>query len=203
MIINIEDKKLDLGRILGGIAWPGDNKSGFAVVVGADTFPEIGGRIHHYHLLSEVEDNDTGQLLRKCAELKTRFEVENFYGRYDESIVNYLTFWNRDARDRHIPEFHVYPAPSSEGGKIGYHLNLLRNRLQSARKTLHLLGQSRLPGYLSELPANGAVTINDSQYPAVAALGYAVSTLIFFGPDLNEEDEEYYPHYDRDSITGY
>ena len=153
-------------------------------------------------MLAEVEDNDTGQLLRKCAELKARFEVEAFYGRCDESNINFLSFWNRDARDRHVPEFHVYPAPASEDGKIGYHLNLLRDRLRSERKTLHFSEQSKLPGYLRELPTNGAITLTDSQYPAVAALGYAVSVLTLFEPDL-EEDEEVYPHYDRNSVTGY
>jgi hypothetical protein len=192
----------EFNRILGGIGWAGNNKPGSGVVVGEDAFPEIGGRIYHCHLLAETEDNDTGQLLRKCAEMKARFKAGEFYGRYDEANMNFLTFWNRDARDRRLPEFHIYPAPASEDGKIGYHLNLLRDRLRSGRKTLHFSKQSKLPGYLRELPTNGAATLTDSQYPAVAALAYVVSVLTIFEPDFDEYEESI-PRNRTDSITGY
>lgn len=204
MIIENEEKKLELGRIFGGIAWPGiDNNPGFAVVVGEDRLPEVGGRIYHCHLLAEIEDNDTGQLLRKCAELKARLEVEDFYGRYDKSNMNFLDFWNRDARDRRIPEFYIYSAIASEDGKIGYHLNILKDRLRPERKTLHLSEQSRLPGYLGKLPISGTATLTDSQYPAVAALGYAVSALTLLEPDDDDDEDEYVPHKVVSQVTGY
>ena len=201
VVIQQAGKKIDIGRIIGGIAWPGE-KPGFAVVVGEELFPAIGSKTYHCHLFTTVEEQDKGRLIEKCAELAAYFKVIGFYGRYDKTNMRYLDQWNRISRERRLPGFFVYNAPYSESGLIEYHINILQDRLRIGQKTLHGLENSKLPGCLNEIQPDMIPTATDSQFPAVAALGYAVSLLTEYPPRI-EEDEEIDVWSGRDSVTGY
>ncbi len=206
-IIKHEGNEIEIGRIVGGIGWPGE-KPGFAVVVGEDLYPPVGSRVYHCYLLAEVEEQDTGQLMGRCTELAGYYktlgsEALDFYGRYHESNIHFLNLWNADARKRGMSEFCLYQAPFSDNGLIGYHINILLDRLRPERKTLHLsLKDSKLAGYLQEIPPNEISSATDVQYPAVTALGYVVSFLTIHEPYSGEE-EEYQTPQGRNPHTGY
>ncbi|MFC1614797.1 hypothetical protein ACFL5K_05815, partial [Gemmatimonadota bacterium] len=182
------------------ITWPGE-KHGFAVVVGEERLPAIGSNRYHCYLLAETEEQNTEHLLNKCAELTGLFKVQQFYGRCHKPSMRYLDVWNRKARDRGLPKFYLYEAPSSDVGLIEYQINILLDRLSTGYKTLHL-AESQFAEYLSEVPANCISTATDSQFPAVGALGYAVSSLTVYPPCM-EEVEETDSWDGRDLVTGY
>lgn len=200
MQIEFEGKRIEIGRILGGIAWPGE-KPGCAVVIGEEALPEIGNRVYHLHLLEETEKLESGQLIRQCIDLKREYPDLEFIGRNDEGNRRFLDLWNNERRG---PEFFVYSPPGPSEDYIQYYLTILLDKLQPERTTLHLPKESKLPGYLLEIPQNEIRVATNSQYPAVAALGYAVATLTEI--PINEYENEGESHIwesQRSGLTGY
>ena len=70
--------------------------------------------------------------------------------------------------------------------------------------TLHGLGKSRVRVYLEQVPEDYS-GVTESQFPAVAALGYVVAGLRAFPPHLDDEDEykKKDHRWDWDPVTGY
>jgi len=200
-IIRHEWKGLDFGRVFGGLAWPSD-KPGFAVIVGEERFPAIGTKDYHCYLIAEVEEQSLQSLIAWCAELAAIYNVQNFYGRRHPPCIRYLNVRNREVSERGLPEFRVSQTPNSEDGFIEYHINILLHRLSNEHQTLHLHKDSRLPGYLTAVPANGISTATESQFPAVAALGYAISALTIYKP-RTEVIEYRRVETGRNPISGY
>jgi len=186
-----EDEQRCYGRVFGGVVFPGE-KPGFAVVVGEENFPIIGNiKLYCYHLLAEAEESNSYDLIRRCTEFRKKYNVDDFYGRLTTANKNLLSHWNEKDRRQGVPEFYIYQAVYiSPEGLIEEHLNILRNRLRPEQKLLHLFSDSKLHGYLGELPPDAATKATDLQYPAIASLGYAIATLEFFEPSLEDDDQE-------------
>jgi hypothetical protein len=128
-------------------------------------------------LLAEAEEQDTSELIRRCRELQATWKVQEFYARLPEPILQYLGLSNEQARGRYQKSFQVLEAPFSSDPCIAYHLQLLRDTLKPALKGLHLGTDSRLSGVLLELPVDKAASAKNTDFPAVAALAYAVAAL--------------------------
>ena len=198
------DEKRTYRRVVGGIAWPG-NSPGFGVVVGEDMTPPVGVKDPYLYLLGEVEGPDVHTLFKRCVELAVKYHASCFYGRYDQAMVNSLNLWNRNAREQGTGVLSFDSALFSKEGEISYHLNAIRGLLLPERKMLHLtdvVESPQLPAYIQALPPNIYATATDIEYPAVAALGYAVTLLVEFRTDYEEDEEE--RNIDNiDPITGY
>jgi len=191
----MESKKIEFTRIMGGIGWPGQ-RPGFVVVVGMEKFPKIGTNNYNIHVLDEAEDVDLKALFKHADRFMTKYNFEDFFCRYDRAFTNLA-----DEFSLHRKPF-FYSAPFSENGDISYHIRTLKGLLDKGDKSLHLSKTSNLPGHLQEISLFGD-TMPDLKYPAVAALGYAVTGLRFLGP-LDDEDNEDYPDDDDiDDTTGY
>jgi hypothetical protein len=161
-------------RVVGGLAWPGE-RPGFAVVVGetASWRPP-----YHQYLITEIESPNVGELIRHCHELTKKCWVSAWYGRTDGEHTEILAYHNRQARARRERPLSLRSAPESDGGRLLYHVNLLLSRLDAANKSLYFNAESRLPGYLSELQSFADISKAKAEdFPAVAALGYAVAAL--------------------------
>jgi len=148
------------------------------------------------YLLAEAEEQDTSELIRRCRELQATWKVQEFYARLPEHILQYLGLSNEQARGRYQQSFQVLAAPFSSDPCIAYHLQLLRDTLKPAQKGLHLGTDSRLSNALLELPVDKAASAKDTDYPAVAALAYAVAALTVWEALLDEDradtaDSEY------------
>ncbi len=178
-----EERGIFFQRIVGGIAWPGD-RPGFVCVVGEETSYRLP---HQLHLLAEAEKQDTSELIKRCRELQATWKVQEFYARLPEHILQYLGLSNEQARGRYQKSFQVLEAPFSSDPRIAYHLQLLRDTLKPAQKGLHLGTDSRLSSALLELPVDKAASAKDTDFPAVAALAYAVAALTVWEP-LDDED---------------
>jgi hypothetical protein len=204
MLKEHDGKDYEIGRVVAGIAWPGE-KPGFVVFIGEELNPRMGEKVRRCHLLEEAEDVDLGNLLRRSvdtiANLRNNYNqrVEAFIGRKDERSMSFLYLWcQKNRRDLFISY-----APHCDDGLIAYHINGLQERAKDG--TLHLPKGYKLKGYMDELKESEINSATDSEFPAVAALGYAVSYLTLYEPDIYDDDEEdYIPENDgRDPLTGY
>lgn len=198
------DEKRTYRRVVGGIAWPGDFP-GFAVVIGEESYPANGSKDHHLYVLAEAEEVDVHQLFGRCAELSGKYDVFSFYGRRDQAMMSLLNLWHRDARDNRRDVFDFDSALNSDNGNISYHINVVKELLLPERKILHLsdvIEKPKLPAHIQSLPPNVGSIPTDIEYPAVAALGYAVTLLAEFSYDYEEEEEERSTD-TVDPVTGY
>jgi hypothetical protein len=184
-------RKADFGRIVCGIGWPAE-QPGYAVFIGEEKFPAVGTRVYHAHLLTELVDVlDAAELIRKCARLAAEYGVQVVSGRRHQPMIQLLNVLNAGAHDRHMPELRVVGEPHSEnGGLIEFHLNLIRDRLSPNSKTLHGVEGTRLAAHLAECSVDKVHTATDLEYPAIAALGYAVEELALYPTDPNYDPED-------------
>jgi len=199
----MNQQNVQLGRIYGGLAWPGE-RPGFAVIVAEETLPRtLGSTDYHCHVLAEIEAKDTRQLILKCSELSSRFKAQRFFGRREKQAMMYLNISNRDSRKAGLPEF-CLNEPTFLDNSMEYFINLLGHRLDPAHKTLHLCNANLLRGYLTEVPDTNLNKLTEREFPAVAALG-AVVTILTETPPETEDDK--YPDETwsrtRNPITGY
>jgi len=174
MDLPYRDKERLYQRVVAGIGWPGA-KPGAVCVVGE----EAGFRDFQHYLLAEAEEHDPGEFLKICVDLQGKYSISGFYGRSDEANLEYLNQWNKERRDKHLSPLYVSSAPFSDDGRLQYHLSIVKDKLRVEQKSLHL-GESRVSGLLMEIQADELGKVVDSEHPLVAALAYAVSTLVIW-----------------------
>jgi hypothetical protein len=202
----------EYGRTVGGIGWPGD-KPGFAVVIGEDWYPPIGKTVCDCYLLAEIETYDLQDMFRWCAEMAAKHGVDAFYGRWVQQPCWALRDFNQGQNRVATRQIDFQPAPfsSSESsggrrGEIAYHMSVVRDKLRLENKSL-IFGD--VPGSLtvkrfSEVTPEAAAKATDEDFPALAALGYAVTFLSSFPPMWEEFKEERNPNTEtRSRVTGY
>lgn len=179
-IRNFRDMKKDrlYQRIWGGVVWPGKNP-GFAVVVAEEVSMDPAPKLF---TLAEVEEEIMEKLIIRCIEMTSEFQVSDWHGRIsDKESMFYLSDFNSKAIDHHRKTFDVMDAPYSKSGLIQYHINILLEKLKPNNTKLFFHKESRLDSFLQDLPASKISTAKDIDYPAIAALGYVVSSF-----DLHE-----------------
>lgn len=174
-----EENDRVFSRVVGGFVWAG-NKPGVICAVGEEKTLRPP---HHAYLLAEDYEIDNFKLISRAVEMFVDCQVQNFYTRMDQNKTEILSSYNQKAKDRHEKPFRVLTAPfTKDNGSIEYHVNILRRRLASTNKTLHLTDFT-IRNELTAMPQNEVIRAKDTDYPAVAALGYAVSVLDVFQPD--------------------
>lgn len=195
--IEWQGRKIKLGKKYGGVGWPGE--TGWGVVVAKELYPIVGTNQYRIFVLADVEERSTNQLLTRCAELKERFDVSEFCGRYDKNFMETVDLWN--AEQRQFPQMYIYSAANSEDGHLAYHLDILESRLRKGQKTLFFSDDSKLPEEIDAVPPWIISTATDTQFPAVAALGYAVAAAIWDPAEIEQDKPE--PPDDVNPRTGY
>jgi len=203
---NYKDKpKLELGRVYGGIGWPGIRRAqragdipetlpGYLAVIGENRFFELGqpGR-YLLFLLDEFKSDDKSALLKKSLEFNQQYNVDLWYGNTDKEMKNYVWHWNQHLRPSRSPEVIFMAAPYAYSlPHIQIHIEILRSVL-SAPQILDLTALIDDPiclSYLGPQYAEGDYsTVTASDNPVVAALGYAVTALREYPPE--DENDEY------------
>lgn len=182
-----EENRRYFNRIACAVVWP-SAQPGCAVVLGDEMSKE-----RRYHWLAEHFDHDLGNLLRRCLELKSQFKISDFFARPDEVVLFFLDTFNADNRKRGISDFHFSEVPFCDGsGRIGYHLNVLRELLRPGNKRLILSESSVLPGQISSLP-QGIGDVFDNDQPGPAALSYCTSVFEVYPyrPNVRRQKTEY------------
>ena len=171
-----KDKNCMYLRIAGGLAFP-SHKKGHLVIIAEDLHADPAFKKRHLHLLAEYEHFDLITLFRKATEYVGSIAIKNFYGELTTDNQRFLTMFNTDSRKNHHPGIHLASAPYTDNQSIGFHVNLLHSLLQPNQKLLHLGDNSKIPLYLQEIQNENVTNAKNTEYPAVAALGYAASAL--------------------------
>jgi len=169
-----EDKatKTKYARILGGLSWPG-TKPAFVVVVAEDLIEDPTLKARHVRVLAEIEEPNLQTLFQKCLDLRDRYQVEDFYGNRENSLMmDFLYEFNRNLKEGVSP-LGLWLAPFPE--ELKFHVYVVRQFLEQGKKILHFGEKSVLRGYLMELGKEEAMRAGVLDYPPIAALGYVLS----------------------------
>jgi hypothetical protein len=108
--------------------------------------------------------------------LATEFNVEDFYGKPDQTCLRYIDQHNAEASQKRMKRFNFQSAPSIDL-PMDYHFNILQDRLTPGKKSIHFPEGSQLKGQLLAVPENQLIE-KDTHYPLVSALGYCISALV-------------------------
>jgi hypothetical protein len=173
--------------ISGALAWPAADNPGFGVVVGV----KKGGDPQEPALeaLAEFESASVEGLLRACCKIRGRWgfpEVLSVWLADQERFSPILTDFNHNRKHQDaliVSNPYDFERPNRSEINLQRVFELLRPG-RSGEKRLFLGGCNRLQGCLRDLPHDAAQTGQVERWPAAAALGYAVHTLLVLKPWL-------------------
>jgi len=177
------ETKMKYRRIVAGLALPGVQPGSISVV--AEEFKKDSTlQVRIYRLLAEAEDADINALFNKAIDLRGYFEVQEFLGDcQNKPLMDILRLFNESLRARNIPGLTLYAAPFiNEDRSFYYYANMVRAHLNQGRKTLYLGEGSKIARCLQELPPEEILKAGPLDFPAIAALGYAVAYLDSWQP---------------------
>jgi len=171
-ILQEKETGMRYARVIAGIGWPGI-KAGFTVIAGEDFKEDPSLKTRHVRVFAEIEDEDLANLFQKCLEARDRYQVEYFFGNTEHRpMMEFLYDFNRRLKEGiYNLSFALAPFPED----LGYHARIIHSRIQQGERSLHLPMNSLLRGYLMELEKEQVLKADILDYPAIAALGYALS----------------------------
>lgn len=160
-------------RVVGGLAWPVQEKPGFLVVLAKEFTKDSSGH-HHYWRLAEHEDSDMGNLIRRAMDMRQQFLTREWVGNAGNKPAMYLLgeLMQRYPVNERLSLDMAPHAADAHG--LSYYLPLIKEHI-GTRKLLHF-GQSDIPAYIGQIKTDD-LTRSPGDFPAVAALGYALSEL--------------------------
>jgi hypothetical protein len=183
--VNRETKQ-EYRRIIGGISWPTAAKAGFAVVLGEDRFLDKTLGKHHLRVLAEYEHENPTELLRRCAEFEKLYQVTVWYG--DPTNQPMMDFLARSGFSVYVTQ-----APYLDDPRVfDFYVKLIQQRTAFSSKTLHLGEESKLRNYCEKVSPDKVdfgLLQASQEYPAVLALGFAVSAMDTWKPDSGAQAE--------------
>jgi hypothetical protein len=169
----------------GGGAWPGKTP-GFAVVVAVDRKDNPKLKIPHLRVLAEVEEADPMKLIQQCIKLRDDCFVHPWYGNPNTPMEEFLHQINRELREFQKPDFYLIPPPHINDPKnFDYYATTIKNCMRKdtdGNRVLLIEGCEKLRAYLENFPEDGHLKGTAEEYPAVAALGYVITSLGLYQP---------------------
>lgn len=186
MIYEFGGNKIECGRLVGGIAWPGVRQEpnrkvivpGCIVLIAEELLPEkTYHRYHHMHILKEFSSQKKDELLETAVEWGVNENVQVWFGQKDGENDQYVHHWNRRMKSPALPKFKYYRAIHSDSGMISYHVEILMFCLRKDVKILHQVNETQAAQELQQLTGQALLETKAEEYPAIAALGYSVSYL--------------------------
>ena len=166
------ESKRKFRRIVGGFAWPG-KKPGFAVAVGEELDPDPTTRTRHLWVVGETEDFNVENLFRRAFEFLKIYYVEAFYG--DSTIEPMM-------RLLRLSGLSLREAPYADNERsFRFYVSTIQGYLEP-EKYLHFGENSKLPRFLLEVNPEDTSSLDAEGFPAIAAVGYAVSYLKLHQP---------------------
>lgn len=180
-------------RIYGGMQWPGANP-GAVVVLAEDLEMDEALDERKIWILAEYENRNLSEIMTRCKDLEGLMQVENFYG--DTTNRPMMTLMRSSETKISLSKAPWVDEPAAH---VAY-LSLIREKTSATKKVLNFEKKSSLPAILSSL--NSIPTDNSfkSDYPKIAALGYALSALNRPYPKPRKYSIGYQP---LDPIVGY
>lgn len=181
-------EKLYAGRIVGGFAWPGEGgveygaMPGYCCVMAESIVPETGTRGAYpvYFLDEYVGSDDKEDLIHNALQLQKNYHLSYWYGRgyNDPENQRFITNWNRYYRPEGVMEMRVCMAPNSDTDEISYHFDLFSSGNRPGAEIVFDLKDTEFArqfNLFASKPNKKELTCGN--YPAIAAVCYAVSSL--------------------------
>jgi hypothetical protein len=183
------ETKMKYRRIVVGLALPGV-RPGFIAVVAEELKKDPTLQVRIYRLLAEAEDPDINALFRKGVDSRGIFKVQEFLGNSENKpLMDILRLFNNGLMEKYIPGLNLSPAPYiKEEGSFYYYANMVRTHLKQDRKNLYLGEGSKVARCLQALPPEEILKASSLDFPAIAALGYAVAYLDSWQPNDNADN---------------
>lgn len=193
-------------RVVAGMQWPGP-RPGFAVIVGEEENEDPFLHENHIHIIDEIDGGqiigrDTVGFIRRLAEVRGIHGLESIYGNPGvRSMREMLHYFNENLPDKGRNGLFIEAAPLIDDLRcFDFCVQVVRKRLVEGRKTLHLGKESRLPGILAGA-GDSVMGAKAEDYPAIAALGYAVGALDAWKPSAGPLPQRQDSNYDVFSYT--
>jgi len=160
-------------RIVGGLQWPGANP-GALVILAEDLQkdPVLGER--KLWVLSEYSSGNLSEVVIRCGELKRLKSVEKFYADTTDRAMMKVSLKCRTEAQISLSKAPLIDEPTA----YMTYLNLIREKTSATKKALYFKEESALQALLSSLTV--MPTDLKSDYPQIAALGYALSALVLY-----------------------
>ncbi len=181
--------------LAGGIGWPRDikNKPGFAVVVAVDK-PKTPDEKPVMRCLEEIEAPTIDGLLKKCVALQQKYGCKEcidlfriWYGDAERADTS-VTLFNHEATKDPDKIFVVAPYDFEKPNAFERHVNQIFSSLTvdpaTGKKRLKVGECTRLRNHIQNAPVDVAVKGDIKDYPALAALGGVVHSLMMLMPWL-------------------
>ena len=163
------DKNIRYGNISGGIVWPG-TKGGFGVIVAREFFEDVRSKEYSYRLLEEFSDLDLRNLIAHMIEFDTFFDkCDKWYGdTSNKTAFRIFRELNKYANIRLVnaPFLDTRSAFSYLIDTISKHIS---------KETLKFSQESNFEAYLNDVPRDSIDKAKFEDFPAIAALGFALS----------------------------
>jgi len=168
--------------ISGALAWPSADSAGFAVIVGVKKGDD--SQEPAFEALAEVESPSVEGLLKASCAIRGKWgypEVLDVWQADAERFSTVAVDFNHNLK-RSDAMVLSDPYDFQRPNRTEIYLQRIFELIASRR--LFLGDCSRLKGCLRDLPRDAAQTGQIEQWPAAAALGYAVHTLLVLKPWL-------------------
>ena len=170
-----EETGVTYARVIGGVVLPG-HKPGWAVVLAEDKVADqrMGGE-YHKHLIASHEDRDIGALIEwMVMKAGMLYAIEDWYGDVNDPDQHLVRLYN----ERHHSGVQIgYSPVAGQTGEFRFGLHLVKQCGNPDRQVLHLDAVSGFEKMLHEVSESDAVDKGPKDFPAVAALAYALSVL--------------------------
>lgn len=179
----------DYRRIVAGLGWPyAGMKPGFLVVVAEDREPDysLPGSPRHFRVLDELESEILEELHRTCTLFKNKYLLQSIYSDTRSAHMGEWAKLNKQNEERNIKAVSLALAPNLDRHDyMDFYMGTVKKPL-SVQKTLQFGDASNLRNSFGSLPkAEELVKQQLAEFPALAALGYAVIPLTIHEPAKN------------------
>lgn len=176
----VDETGAQYSYIAGGFTWP-THKPGFGCVVGVVRIsdPEAKPRIK---VLAEVEDRTPRGLNMQCLDLQARYEAKNalryWLGDQKEAMIVAVHQVNADRRKAKKPCFNVAPSADLDAAG-GFRSSIYEIKTLLQEQRLVLGDCDKLRTAIINAPGDTAAKDSPADYPALAALGYVISSFAY------------------------
>ncbi len=174
-------------RIVGGMAWPSGDVSGFAVVVGEDLRKDVTVNDRGYRILAECSQVHISDLIKWAYEAQSQYMVKPWLGdTKNRAMMEFVSRFNKSNQQKSLL---LQDAPHlDDPHAFEFYLYLISEKTKPSKKILHF-GKSLLANALMSFQPESMRMASAQKYPAIRSLGYAVSYLDIYDPSRHGDDE--------------
>jgi hypothetical protein len=154
---------------IAALAWPFLHKPAFALVIEVEWDAQDPNSQHEAMIIEEIEEMSLPDMFRRCRQLQEKYEIEAWHGdAMNEPMISLMV------QSGGIIPLGMAPYIDTPDASNLY-IQVIRELTRAEKKVLGFGEHSSLPGHLTNLPKDKAITIGE--YPPVAALGYVAAVL--------------------------